>query len=86
MKYSKAKEIGVECGLETDMEIIGNIHIHCMSLFNYEDISIELGELRKDCIKLGINYDGIIECHNQRFLNAVNRIEKEKNGETKGKR
>lgn len=78
MKYARAKEIGYECGLTTAMEIIGNIHIHCMGLFSWAEVGSELAELRTDCHKLGINYDAIIDSHNNRFLNAINRIEKEK--------
>ena len=81
MKYARAKEIGHECGLATAMEIVGNIHIHCMSLFLWEKVSEELAELRADCISLGINYDRIIACHNQRFLNAINGIEEKSNAD-----
>jgi hypothetical protein len=48
MKYKEAKEIGDECGLYTNQEIIDNIIYHAMNLFVYDDIDKELMELLVD--------------------------------------
>lgn len=71
MKWNEAKLLAHSCDMGTDMEIIGNIHMHCMNLFDYSKISEELNELRADAISLGIDYDKILTCFNKRFLNPA---------------
>jgi len=74
MKLAYAREIGKECGLDTDAECIANIEIHCMSLFDYTKLEAELKELRDDCMSNGIDYDKIMDDYNKRFNEALSKI------------
>lgn len=48
MKLKEAVDLGRACGLRTVEECVRNVHIHCMSLFIYEDVPGELNELDKE--------------------------------------
>lgn len=48
MTLETCMEIGKECGLNTIEEWYDNIVFHAISIFSYEDITVELLELQKD--------------------------------------
>ena len=52
MKLKDALEIGHDCGLSTVREAIDNIEIHGLSLFPYDEMAKELGELYKEWTEL----------------------------------
>jgi hypothetical protein len=56
MTYQEAKEIGELCGLETPEEFIRNIQYHCMNLFAYTNIVVELQELKRTAEEAGIKW------------------------------
>ena len=58
MKYAKAKEIGLACGLSSPEEHIGNIECHSTMLFEYSKIADELLELYEDAYALGVTTVG----------------------------
>ncbi len=55
MKLKDTLEVGQDCGLGTVREAIDNIEIHGLSLFSYEDMAKELGELYKEWTELNIS-------------------------------
>ena len=57
MLLKAAREIGHECGLDTDYECIRNITMHSINLFEYTKINDELNELAADCVKHGVSYN-----------------------------
>lgn len=59
MKLKQAREIGHECGLETDAECVNNILIHGGNLFVYADIPKEEGELITDAKAHGIRFSEV---------------------------
>ena len=60
MKLINALEIGFDCGLTTVGEAIFNIHIHCINLFNYDEIEEEIKELEKDVEIYWVHKDDLI--------------------------
>ena len=56
MKFGTAKEIGLECGLESPAEWVNNIVLHTMNLFGNEDIAAEMAELEQDAIANGVRF------------------------------
>ena len=48
MKLAQAIEIGKSCGLTTLNEIVYNIKLHAIQLFDYDNIDKELQELDED--------------------------------------
>ena len=71
MTLKQAREIGKECGLETDMECLANIELHCTMFFRYEDMEKELTELRNDCIAQGVDYDKLLMDFDNRFVEKI---------------
>lgn len=61
MLYSRAKEIGEICGLNTPAEFINNISLHCLNLFTYSEMQQELEELRADAKANGVRFSNL--CH-----------------------
>jgi hypothetical protein len=53
-------EIGQDCGLTTVGEAVFNIHIHCLSLFNYGEERKELNELEKEVETYWVHRDDLI--------------------------
>jgi len=76
MTLKQAREIGKECGLESDMEYLANIELHCTMLFRYEDMERELNELRDDCIAQGVDYDKLLTEFNNRFVEKIEQATK----------
>ena len=48
MKMLDALVLGEECGLETVLEAIENVEMHCCNLFPYSEIEHEIEEMRAD--------------------------------------
>ena len=75
MKYEEAKSIGIECGLDTPEEHIGNIELHATMLFAYENMSKEIEELYKDAYALGVTskekMDEYYNYMSNKFSNAI---------------
>ena len=48
MKMLDALVLGEEYGLETVLEAIENVEVHCCNLFQYSEIEHEIEEMRAD--------------------------------------
>lgn len=59
MKLSIAREIGKECGLESDAECVNNILIHAMNMFEYSKIEEEEAELITDARNHGVRFSHV---------------------------
>jgi hypothetical protein len=60
LKLIDALEIGLDCGLTTVGEAIFNIRIHCINLFNYDEIEEEIKKLEKDVETYWVHKDDLI--------------------------
>lgn len=52
MKLKEALELGKECDLDTVYECVNNVKLHSTSLFIYDEIDDEIGELYDELIDL----------------------------------
>ena len=55
MKLKTCLEFGDDCGLISVGEALRNIDIHCMNIFSYDKINIELNELFKEFDESGLD-------------------------------
>jgi hypothetical protein len=74
MKYKEAKEIGLECGLQTAEEHIGNIEYHSTMLFEYSVIETEIEELYQDAYALGVTDRAKMEQYHGRINDKLKNL------------